>query len=88
MSKKFRILIWSIILDGIGMLSFILPIVGEFFDIVWAPASAYIAYKMYKGTMGKIGGVISFIEESGIFGTDFFPTFTLLWIYTYVIQKK
>jgi hypothetical protein len=43
---------------------------------------------MYKGLAGKVAGSISFLEEIGIFGTDFLPTFTLMWIYKYVIKKE
>lgn len=88
MSRKERSLLLSILLDGIGMISFVIPGIGEFSDIIWAPFSAYIAFKMYKGTIGKVGSIISFIEESGIFGTDFFPTFTLIWMYKNLIKKE
>lgn len=76
MTKKYKLLLLSIVFDGIGMLSFVIPFIGEFSDVVWAPLSAFLIYRMYKGTAGKIAGVISFIEEAGIFGTDFLPTFT------------
>ncbi len=88
MDKKYKLLLWGILFDIIGMLSFIIPFLGEFFDIFWAPFSAYIITKMYKGTEGKIAGIISFIEEAGIFGTDFIPTFTLTWIYTYLLKSN
>ena len=42
--------------------------------------------KMYKGTKGKIGGIISFFEEIFPF-SDIIPTFTLMWIYTYIIKN-
>jgi hypothetical protein len=42
---------------------------------------------MYKGNLGKIGGVLSTIEEL-LPGIDFIPTFTLTWIYKYVITKS
>ena len=88
MKKKYKLLIASILFDGIGMLSFIIPFIGETFDILWAPVSAILIFKMYKGAEGKIGSVVSFVEEAGIFGTDFLPTFTLTWIYKYVIKKE
>mgnify|MGYP000433048753 CR=1 FL=1 len=87
MRKKYKLLLLGILFDGIGMLSFVVPFVGEFSDIVWAPVSAFLIYKMYKGTAGKVGGVVTFIEEAGVFGTDFLPTFTLTWIYCYLIKK-
>lgn len=88
MNKKYKKLLLSLFYDAIGMLSFIIPGLGEFIDIVWAPLSAYLIFKMYKGTLGKVGGLISFGEEAGFFGTDIIPTFTLAWLYENFIQKK
>lgn len=88
MNKKYKSLFLSLLFDGIGMLSFVLPFVGEFSDVIWAPLSAFLIYKMYKGTEGKIGSLVSFVEELGVFGTDFIPTFTLTWIYKYFIKKE
>lgn len=88
MSKKYKLLLASLLFDSIGMLSFVIPFIGEFTDVFWAPVSAFILLKMYKGTEGKVAGVISFIEEIGILGTDIVPTFTLTWIYKYLIQKE
>ncbi len=88
MTKKRKDLLLSLLYDGIGMLSFVLPGLGEFMDIVWAPLSAYLIFKMYKGTVGKVGGLLSFGEEAGFFGTDIIPTFTLAWIYEYYIKKE
>lgn len=88
MNKKYKLLLLSILFDAIGMLSFVIPGIGEFSDVIWAPVSVYFITKMYKGTVGKVGGVISFLEEIGIFGTDLLPTFTLTWLYTYLIKKE
>ena len=88
MSKKYQLLLLSILFDGIGMLSFVIPGIGEFSDVIWAPVSVYFIYKMFKGTAGKIAGVVSFLEEIGIFGTDFLPTFALTWVYKYLIGKE
>ena len=88
MSKKYKLLLLSILFDAIGMLSFVIPGIGEFSDVIWAPVSVYFMTKMYKGTIGKIGGAVSFLEEIGIFGTDLLPTFTLTWVYTYFIKKQ
>jgi len=43
--------------------------------------------KMYKGNVGKIGGLVSFVEEA-IPGLDFFPSFTLTWLYVYILKKE
>ena len=86
-TKKYKMLGLSILFDAIGMLSFASPLIGEFSDIVWAPISALLVYKMYKGAEGRIGGMVSFFEEL-IPGLDFIPTFTLTWIYKYIIKKQ
>jgi len=86
MTKKYKLLIQGIVLDAIGMVSF-MPIVGEFLDIIWAPISAYLILRMYKGKEGKVASIVSFVEEAGFFGTDFIPTFTLTWAYKFLIRK-
>jgi len=88
MQKKYKLLLQSLLFDGIGMLSFVVPFIGEFSDVIWAPLSAYLIYHMYNGVEGKVASAVSFIEEVGFFGTDFMPTFTLTWIYKYVIKKQ
>lgn len=85
--NKYKKLALSILLDAVGYVSFLIPGIGEFSDIVWAPASAYFMTKLYKGKTGKIAAVVSFIEEA-VPGLDIIPTFTLMWLYTYVIKTK
>jgi hypothetical protein len=84
---KQRNLFLGILFDLIGMITCIFPFLGEFCDIIWAPLSAVIISQMYKGVVGKVSGFISFAEEIVPF-TDFIPTFTLTWIYNYVIKKQ
>ncbi len=79
-------LIVCILMDLIGCVSFAIPGFGEFSDVIWAPLSAYIFYKLFGGWKGKIGGIFNFIEEILPF-TDVIPTFTLMWIWQYVIKK-
>jgi hypothetical protein len=85
--SKYNKLLLSILFDAIGYASFIIPGIGEFTDIIWAPVSAWLMIKMYKGNTGKIAGVISFIEEI-LPGLDVIPTFTLTWLYTYILKKS
>lgn len=85
-SKKTK-LILSILFDLIGALSYLVPVFAEITDIIWAPISGFILFYMYKGTVGKIAGIIGFIEEALPF-VDFIPTFTLTWIYEYKIKKQ
>lgn len=86
-SQKYGLLRKGIILDVIGMLSMSLPVVGPFLDILWAPFAAKRMSEMYKGTEGKIASILVFIEEI-LPITDFIPSFTLMWLYTYVWKKE
>lgn len=86
-ANKNRDLWLGILFDLIGMLSFSIPFVGEFGDVIWAPLSGFLMARMYKGTSGKVAGVFSFVEELIPF-TDFIPSFTLMWCYTYLFKKK
>jgi hypothetical protein len=85
--NKKRNLILGIVFDAIGMLSFTVPFIGEFSDVVWAPIAGYLMTIMYKGTVGKVAGVFAFLEEILPF-SDFIPSFTLTWVYNYLIKSK
>ena len=85
--NKYKKLGLSILFDALGLVSFIIPGIGEFSDIVWAPISGWLMTKLYKGKAGKVAGVISVVEEA-LPGFDVIPTFTLMWLYTYVIKKE
>ncbi len=83
--KKTKYLLLGILFDGIGMLSFTLPGIGEFSDLIWAPIAGWLMTRMYKGRIGQIAGVVAFLEEL-LPGLDWFPSFTLMWLYTYVFK--
>ncbi|SHL89410.1 hypothetical protein [Flavobacterium saccharophilum] len=84
---KMRKLLLGLLLDGIGMISFSIPLIGEFSDVIWAPIAAFIMTRMYKGRVGKMASILTFVEEIIPF-TDIIPSFTLTWIYTYYFQKR
>jgi len=86
-SNKMRNLVLGILFDGIGMLSYIIPGVAESIDIIWAPIAGFLMSWMYKGTVGKVAGVFTFLEEIIPF-TDVIPSFTLTWMYTYLLKKQ
>lgn len=80
-------LILGLIFDFIGMLSYIIPGIAETTDLIWAPISGMLLVAMYKGTVGKVAGVIGTLEELIPF-TDIIPTFTITWLYENYIDKK
>ena len=86
-NNKTRDRVLGILFDTIGMLSFSVPLIGEFSDVIWAPFAGFLMTWMYKGTVGKVGGVVTFLEEILPF-SDFIPTFTLTWIYNFIIRDK
>ncbi len=72
-----------IVLDLLGMITYFFPGLGEFVDVVWAPISSYLFFKMFGGKLGMIGSVLNFLEEIIPF-TDVIPSFTIAWF----IRKK
>lgn len=68
-----------LLLDFIGYASYSIPVLGEFADILWAPVSGMLFFMLFGGWRGAMGGVFSFIEEL-LPGTDFIPSFTLMWL--------
>ncbi|MGI9547718.1 MAG: hypothetical protein ACR2MM_10800 [Flavobacteriaceae bacterium] len=73
--------------DALGMASFIVPGIGEFSDIIWAPIAGWLMTRMYKGKIGQAAGLFTFVEEL-LPGFDIIPSFTLMWIYTFLIKGK
>lgn len=84
--SKYAKLFLSLFFDGIGMLSYLIPWIGEISDLVWAPLSGLLMSKLYKGNIGKAATLFVIIEEA-LPGLDIIPTFTLMWIYTYLYKK-
>ena len=79
-SSKLPPLWLCILLDLIGMLSYVVPGMGELIDAVWAPISAFLFSRLFGGIKGTI---LVFLEEILPF-TDIIPTFTI----TYFIRKN
>lgn len=72
-------LLVCIVMDLIGYATYAVPGLGEFADIIWAPVSGFIFYKLFGGWKGAVGGIFNFAEE--IFpGLDFIPSFTIMWV--------
>ena len=68
-----------VLLDIIGLSSYIFPFAGEIFDFIWAPISGIIFFFLFGKKMGVFGGIFSFLEELSP-GLDIIPTFTLAWL--------
>ncbi len=85
--RKYNLLVQSIVFDLIGMASYLIPVIGPFLDILWAPYAASAMRNMYPGKKGKLASVIVFVEEI-LPGTDIIPTFSLMWLYTFVWKKE
>lgn len=86
-NHKIRNLFLGLVFDAMGMVSFLIPGIGEFSDVIWAPISGWLMTRMYKGKIGQLAGVFNFVEEL-VPGLDFIPSFTLMWFYTYVVKKS
>lgn len=84
---KYRNLFLGLLFDGIGMLSFVIPGIGEFSDVIWAPIAGWLMTRLYKGKIGQAAGVVTFIEEL-VPGLDVIPSFTIMWLYTYIFSSK
>ena len=76
MNYKVKKLALCVLLDAVGCVSFVIPLVGEFSDIIWAPIAAIISYKMFGEKRGKYTALTTFTEEILPF-TDIIPSFTI-----------
>lgn len=84
---NYNLLIKGILFDLIGMATMSIPVIGPFLDLAWAPFAAKKMSEMYPGRNGKLASILVFIEEILPF-TDIIPSFTLMWVYTYLIKTQ
>ena len=84
MNKKQPSLAFCIIMDVLGFATYAIPGLGELGDIVFAPISAIIFYALFGSWKGAL---FNFTEEI-LPGTDFIPTFTIMWIWQYFTSRK
>lgn len=70
-------LLISLIIDLIGSSSYLLPVVGEGFDIGWAPAQTILIMALYEDTTPNLK-YLSFLEEALPF-TDIVPSASIGW---------
>lgn len=85
--NKYRLLRNGLIMDAIGVATMFVPVGGMVIDLFWAPFAAKKMNDWYSGTSGKIASVVVFLEEI-LPGLDVIPTFTLMWLYTFVWKKQ
>lgn len=79
-------LIVCLVMDLIGCVSYAVPLLGEVSDVIWAPISAMVFYKLFGGPVGMFGGLFNFIEE--LFpGIDFIPTFTISRLVVHLMEQ-
>ena len=84
---KYKLLKKGILFDLIGLATMFVPFWGTIIDLIWAPYAAFQINKMYRGTQGKIAALVVFLEEI-LPGLDIIPTFTLMWLYTFIWKKN
>lgn len=72
-------LAFCLAMDAVGFVTYVIPVLGEFGDLLWAPVSAMIFMISFGGWKGILGGAFNFVEEV-LPGTDFIPSFTIAWL--------
>lgn len=86
-AQKTPTLAACLVMDFLGYATYSVPFFGEFLDILWAPLSAFIFFRMFGGVRGLFGGAFNFFEEL-MPGLDFIPTFTITWLLQYFRRAK
>jgi len=86
-NSKNNLLIKGVLFDLAGMATYAIPFVGPFLDLAWAPIAAKQMRNMYPGKKGKLASILVFLEEI-LPGTDLIPSFTLMWLYTFVWKSN
>ncbi len=84
MNKQLPSLAFCIVMDVLGYVTYAIPGLGELGDIVFAPISAIVFYYIFGSWKGAM---FNFTEEL-IPGTDFIPSFTIMWVWKYFAERK
>jgi hypothetical protein len=87
MNRKQPSLAFCVIMDIIGYATYAFPVIGEVADIAWAPISSLIFVFTFGGWKGALGGLGNLVEEI-LPGTDFIPSFTIMWFVQKNDRKK
>jgi hypothetical protein len=83
-NEKNRKLRYCVMIDLIGYVSFLIPGLGEFGDIIWAPISGYLIYLLFPNRRKM--AIMGAIEEAIPF-LDLLPTALMTWRQEYVRDK-
>ena len=78
-------LLAAILIDLIGMVSYLLPGASELLDAIWAPISAILVYYMFGRKLSWAG--FTFVEELAPFA-DVIPSATIAWFFYYYKSDK
>ena len=76
--ERWRRLGVSLTIDGVGSFSYLLPFLGEAFDVVWAPAQTVLIMALYQHVSPNMS-YVSFAEEMLPF-LDVLPSATTGWL--------
>jgi len=77
-------LVIAVLIDLIGVMSYLIPSFGELFDAFWAPLSALLVFLLFGKKLSWAS--FTFIEELFPF-TDLIPSATLAWYFQYGRSK-
>jgi hypothetical protein len=82
--KKLK-LVAAVIIDLVGLTTYVVPGAAEGIDMVWGPISGFLIYMLFPNR--KRMAIAGAIEEMLPF-TDFIPTAYLAWRLDYVKDKN
>ena len=76
-----------LLMDLLGFAFLSIPFLGPFVEMLFAPISAIVYWRMFGFRKGFFGGIFNFVEEL-IPGVDLIPTFTITWVMQYMKRKQ
>lgn len=82
--KKFKLLS-AVVIDLMGLASYVIPIVSESTDFIWGPMSGFLIFMLFPNRKGR---AISGVLEEMIPFTDFIPSAYLTWRQEYIKEHE
>lgn len=83
-NRKKQLLYLCLLIDAFGMLSYVIPVIGEWTDIITSVLTAFTIFKSF-GSYGW--AAFGFLEEILPF-TDVIPSATIVWVYRFIILRN